>query len=222
MSMPDATATAALGGAVVRPAFLCWLDIIGDPVRATTWPVSLVMSGTGDPDLDGYTFSAVDPTMVDVSPVKYQEGGAESVSTSLSGLLLPDTDLLNIIGDESKWRGREARLWAGIYNEAYAQQGSFWNYYTGRMVSATMRGSAQAGVIEIAIETYLAVLTPASNRNYLDQSHFDPDDRSAEATLAVINGIGSTNNTGLVGLPSGGSAGADFAGTGNNYNVRKV
>lgn len=203
MSMPDATATAALGGAVVRPAFLCWLDIVGDPVRATTWPVSLVMSATGDPDLDGYTFSAVDPTMVDVSAVKYQEGGAESVTASLSGLILPDTDLLNIIGDESKWRGREARLWAGIYNEAYAQQGSFWNYYTGRMVSATMRGSAQAGVIEISIETYLAALTPASNRNYLDQAHFDPLDRSAEATLAVINGIGSTSG---IAPGSGGSS----------------
>lgn len=204
MDSPDVTATAALAGEVVRPKFLCWLDIVGDPVRATTWPVSLAMAGTGDPDLDGYTFEAVDPTLVGVSPVKFQEGGSETVTVSLSGLVMPDNALLNIIGDPANWRSREARLWQGVCDADYVQQGAIWAYYTGRMVSATMRGSAASGVIEIAIETYLAALSPASNRNYLDQSYFDPADASAAATMAVANGLSGN-------APSSASGGANFA-----------
>lgn len=191
---PDATATAALGAEVVRPAFLCWLDINGDPVRATTWPVSLEMSGTGDTDLDGYTFHAVrDPTLVNVSPVTHQDGGSEAVTASLSGLILPDSDLFDVIGDPANWRGRDARLWAGVYDENSVQQGAIWAYHTGKMTSLSIRGSSQGQVIEVSIETYLASIAPASNRTYLDQSYFDSGDESAKASIAIANGVSGSN-----------------------------
>jgi hypothetical protein len=98
VSRPDATATTQLGAQVLRPAFLCWLDIVGDPVRATTWPADLTFTGTGDADLDDFTFLALDPTVTNVSPVKHQDGGSETVTASLSGMILPDADLLTLIG----------------------------------------------------------------------------------------------------------------------------
>jgi hypothetical protein len=192
-SRPDAAATAQLGEEVVRPRFLCFLDIDGDPLRATTWPVSLSFSGTGDTDLDGYTFDALRPELVEVGPVKHQDGGSETVTVSLSGLILPDNDLLNLMGDPANWRGREARLWAGVADESGVQQGAIWAYHTGTMTDLKILGSARGQVIQVSIETYLAAIAPASNRTYLDQKLFDSGDESAKASIAVANGVsGST------------------------------
>ena len=100
-----------LGREVVRPPFLAWLDIVDDPIRATTWEVSLRLSGTGDPDLDGQLFSAISPELGSVSGVKRATGGSDTVTATLSGIVGPNSDLLNVLGDETRWKGRVARLW---------------------------------------------------------------------------------------------------------------
>jgi hypothetical protein len=200
---PDATATTALGGAVIKPAFIGYLDILGDPVRVTTWPADLTFGGTGDSDLDGRTFSAIDPQLVEISAVKQAEGGSETVSASLSGLIAVDSGLMSIISDPVNWRGRVARLWLGIYNQAEVQQGAIWAYYTGRMVSASIRGDATEQTIEVQIENYLATLAGPSNRTYLDQTLFDPGDLSAEAAIAIANGMSGNTLSGSSPSPSG-------------------
>lgn len=192
----DATAVAALDASYLKPAFLAYLDIVGDPVRATTWPADLTFAGTGDPDLDGHTFFALQADLIDVGEAKFQEGGAETLTITLSGLILPDADLLNIMANEANWRGRVARLWQAVYNENDVQQGAFWNYYTGRMVDMPITGSPDQQVVELTIETYLAALSAPSNRTYLDQQEFDPLDLSADAAIAIANGTGGN---GLVG-----------------------
>lgn len=184
----DPATLSMLGAPVVRPPFLIWLDIPGDPVRATTWEESLRLSGTGDPDLDGQLFSAVDPTMADVTGVKRATGGTETVTASLSGIVGPNSDLLDILGDETKWKGRVARLWFLTLNAAGDRVGAVVPFYTGRMVGFSISGSPKMQTAKITIETYLASLTSASNRTYLDQADFDPGDGSATLTLAVANG----------------------------------
>lgn len=211
MGRPNATAIAALDAEYIKPAFLAYLDIVGDPVRATTWPADLSFNGTGDADLDGHTFLALKPEFIDISEVKFQEGGSETVTARLSGLILPDNDLLNILNNEANWKGRVARLWQAVYNENDVQQGVFWNYYTGRMVNMPITGDPGQQIIELTIETYLASLSNASNRTYLDQADFDPDDHSAEAAIAIANG---TSGNGLSGGGGGGSYGYGAGGGG--------
>jgi hypothetical protein len=177
-----------LGRDVVRPPFLVWLDIVGDPVRATTWEVSLRLSGTSDPDLEGHLFSAIDPNMGAVSGVKRATGGSETVTATLSGIVGPDSDLLNILGDESKWKGRLARLWFLTLNSGGDRVGAVVPYYTGRMVGLSIAGSAEQQTARVTIESYLASLSAASNRTYLDQADFVPGDGSAALTLATANG----------------------------------
>lgn len=184
----DPATLGMLGAEVVRPPFLAWLDILGDPVRATTWEVSIHPTGTGDPDLDGQLFSAVSPTMCEISGVKRATGGTETVTATLSGIVGPDTDLLNVLGDETKWKGRLARLWFLTLNAAGDRVGAVVPYYTGRMVGFGIAGSSKTQTAKITIESYLASLTAASNRTYLDQADFDPRDSSASLTLAVANG----------------------------------
>lgn len=188
MSLPDATASAQLASGSVFPAFVGWLDIDTDPVRVTTSGVDITFSGTGDDDLDGFTYSAVDPSVVGVSAILNKEDGAETVTLSLSGIVGPDTDLLNLIGDKSKWQGRTVRLWGIIRNAAGTQQGAVWPFFTGRMSAVRINGEPTQQTIEMDVETYLASLTSASGRTYLDQSLFDPADETAELKIGAANG----------------------------------
>ncbi|WP_076071714.1 hypothetical protein [Sphingomonas montana] len=203
MARPDMDTAAALDRDVIHPVMFAYLDILGDPVRATTAPYSVDISGTGDPDLDGHVFDAVDPTFVAVSPVKSKEGGTDTVTVQMSGLIGIDTDLMNLIGNKANWQGRPARLWLALYDEHLTRIGAIWPFHTGYMSVPKIIGSADSQTISLDIESYLAFLTQASNRSYLSQAEYDPGDLSAEASIAMANG---GTGAGLTGS-SGGSSG---------------
>ena len=204
-SRPDSSAQAQLGAPHSIFRFLVWLDFVGDPVRSTTWPANITPSGTGDADLDGFTFEAINPEVVSIGDVQHGEDGSDTLSITLSGLPVINTDLLNIMGDTAKWRGRDARLWMGVANADYAPQGVLWSYYTGTMVGYRIAAQPDGQAIELRIEGYLGVLTPASNRSLMSQTRFDPDDRSAEVALASANGTsGSGAAIAAVSAASGG------------------
>lgn len=219
MSRPDTTATAALDAQVIRPVFFCYLDIIGDPLRACTAGKSISFTGTGDPDLDGFTFDGIDPTVVDIGAVKQKAGGSDSVTAKLSGLVQLDTTLLNLIGDKANWQGRTARLWRTIRNADGIQQGAIQHYYTGWMTALSIAGSATTGqTINLTIEGYLAAFSAASNRTYLDQDQFDPDDLSARAAVALANGVSGA--TAIAGTPT--SANGGGLGMGGDMSFNEV
>lgn len=192
MSRPDSTAAAALDAQVVRPVFVAWLDVLGDPLRANTSGHDMPFSGTGDTDLDGYTFHGVDPTFVDIGEVKFREGGSDSLTAKISGIVGLDSDLLDTIGTTDNWRGRTARLWRVIRDEFGTQAGAIQPYYTGYMSTLDMIAAANGQTLTVTIEGYLAAFTAASNRSYLDQDSFDPGDLSARAAVAIANGVSGT------------------------------
>lgn len=187
MSRPDATASAALARDI-RPVFLCFLDIVGDPLRACTAGHSISFSGTGNTDLDGFTFDGIDPTFVDIGPVRSKDGGSDAVTAKLSGLVTLDADLLNTVGNKANWQGRTAQLWRIIRDEFGDQKGAIQHYYTGWMTALAIGGAPGNQTINLTIESYLAAYSQASNRSYLDQELYDPDDLSARAAIALANG----------------------------------
>lgn len=189
MSRMDAAAATALNASVIRPVFLCYLDIVGDPLRATTGNQTITLTGTGDADLDGKTFDGIDPTFVDIGSVKQKDGGSDSVTATLSGLIDLDTQLLNVVGNKANWQGRPARLWRIIRDEFGTQQGAIQSYYTGWMTALSIGGDPRSQTIELTIESYLSAYSAPSNRTYLDQQSFDPGDLSALAAIAIANGM---------------------------------
>lgn len=188
MALPDATAGAQLSSGYFNPAWMAWLDFDGDPVRVTTAGRALTFIGSGDAELDGYTFDAVDPSLVGVTEVHNKEGGAETLSFTLSGIVGPDTDLLNVLGNPALWRGRTARLWAAIYDAGGVLQGAIWPVYTGRMSALQIVGEPSGQTVKLDVESYLASLTKASGRSYLDQPQFDGNDNTAALTIGIANG----------------------------------
>ena len=202
MSLPDATAAAALEASVVKPVWYAYLDFDTDPVRANSSGVDVAVSGTGDADLDGFDFLGISHAFVDVGPVRNSVGGSNSVTATLSGITGLDDDILALLADPANWRGRAARLWRVIRNGSNVQQGGFQPYYTGYMTGLKIGGDASGQVITVTIETYLAAFSQASNRTYLEQDRYDSGDLSARAGIAIANGISS--NPAINNTPGGG------------------
>lgn len=190
---PDDAAQAALAAAVRRPVSFCFLDVAGDPVRVTDAPYSFSFSGTGDEDLDGFTFSAVDPRMVSIGTVKAKEGGSDTLTLQLSGLAGLDDDMMTALGNRANYQGRVCRLWRAMLNPVNLTQiGSIWSYHTGYMSVPVITGDDAGQIISLDVETYLAFFSQATNRTYLDQAAYDPTDTSAALAIAIANGANST------------------------------
>ena len=186
---PDQAGVDALGAPVRRPVTFVFLDLAGAPLRVTNAPYPVSFAGTGDPDLDGFTFQPLDARMVSVGSVKAAEGGTDTVTLQLSGLAGVDADQMDEIGDKARFQGRDCRLWRGLLDPATLQlAGAVWSYHTGYMSTPKITGDKTGQVISQEVETYLAFFSQASNRTYLDQQLYDPGDLSASLTIAVANG----------------------------------
>lgn len=186
---PDTAAQAALASAVRKPVTFAWLDLRDGPIRVTNAPYSFTFAGTGDADLDGFTFTAVDPRMVSVGTVKAKEGGTETLTLQLSGLASVDDETMTEIGDRKNWAGRDCRLWRAMLNpQDMTRIGSIWSFFTGYMSVPQISGDRQGQIINLNVETYLAFFGNASNRTYLDQQSYDPGDMSAALSIAIANG----------------------------------
>ena len=186
---PDSAAQAALAADIRRPVTFAWLDLKDEPIRVTNAPYSFTFTNTGDEDLDGFTFEAVDPRVVSVGPIKAKEGGTDTLTLQLSGLAGVDDELMTQIGDRTNWAGRDCRLWRAMLDpHNLTRIGSLWAYYTGYMSVPKITGDRQGQVINLSVESYLAFFGQASNRTYLDQQSYDPGDTSAALAIAIANG----------------------------------
>lgn len=195
--MVDATTQAALEAVVLNWRVLIYADFVGDTLRATSGLYDKTISASGDSELDG-TYDSFDSRLVQVSAVKHNETGSDTVSISLSGLIVNDVDFLNTIGDKANWQGRAARLWFYCVDESETQVGSIIPYYTGYMNDITISGSAEAQTVAVTIENYMVSLSGAQNKTYLMQNVFDSGDLSGNATVGAANGLsgaGTANYT---------------------------
>lgn len=189
---PDLAAQTALAADIRRPVDFAFLDIGDEPLRVTTAPYSVSFSGTGDEDLDGFTFQALDPTFVSVGRIRSKEGGGDTVTLTLSGLAGVDDALMTDLGNKANYAGRDARLWkAMLHPDTFGQIGAIWCYYTGYMSVPRIVGDRTSQVITLDVESYLGFFSQASNRTYQDQQVYDPGDRSAELAVAIANGAGN-------------------------------
>lgn len=186
---PDLAAGAALDATVRRPVTFAFLDLAEGPIRVTDAPYSMQFSDTGDEDLDGHLFEAMDPRFVGVSVVRAKASGTDTVTLTLSGLKGVDDETLETIGTRANWQGRDARLWkAMLHPTELTRLGAIWSYYTGVMSVPKIVGDVSGQTIVLELESYLAFFGQASNRSYLDQDQYDPGDRSAELAIAIANG----------------------------------
>jgi hypothetical protein len=187
MSLPDGSASAAIDAEVIRPVWFIYLDFLGDPARANSSGTNIQISGSGDAELDGL-YIGIDARFIEVGDVKSSSGGGDTVIAKLSGLRGLDDEDRETLGDPARWQGRVARMWRIIRDEFGNQQGAVQHYYTGYMQSLGHMGNADEVALELSIEGYLAAFSAPSNRTYMSQKDYDPDDLSAQAAIETANG----------------------------------
>lgn len=208
--MVDSTTIGALSAPVLYWRVLIYADFADDILRATSGLYTRTISGSGDSELDG-TYDPYDERMISIGNVVHNETGSDSLNVSLNGILaglegiqdrtndyifdrqnevisIRVSSFLNVIGDRERWQGRVARLWFYCVDENETQVGSIIPYYTGYMNEITISGSPQQQIVTLTIENYITTLAGASNKNYLSQDQYDPNDLSAEAAIAAMNG----------------------------------
>lgn len=185
--MVDATTQGALEATILHWRMLLWADFDGDPLRATSGLYDFTISGSADADLDG-AYDSYDHNLINIGTVKHNETGSDTAAISMSGLIV-NSDLLNIIGDRTKWQGRTARLWFYCVDQDEVKVGEYIPYYTGYMNDVVINGSPQEQRITLTIENYLASLVGAPAQTYMMQNLFDAGDLSANATLGASNGL---------------------------------
>jgi hypothetical protein len=208
--MVDATTQAALEATVVNWRVLIYADFVGDVLRGTSGLYDKVISGSGDTELDG-TYEGFSHDLINVSPVKHNESGSDTVTISMSGLVVNNADFLAIIGDKSKWQGRTARLWFYCVDQDENQIGSIIPYYTGYMNEVGISGNSESQAVSLTIENYLASIAGAQNKTYLIQNIFDAGDLSGEASVSAANGMAEAGSYGY----GGGGAGENDYGMAN-------
>lgn len=188
MSNLTPTLQTAIEQPIVYARWVCYLDVVGDPVRATTGLYDKTFSGTGDPDLDGNTYVPYPSDLISVSEVQHDEAGSNQVSVSMSGLIVNNADFLNTIGDKANWQGRTARLWWYVADENENQIGEVYSYYTGYMNDITINGSPDSQTITLTIEHYLVTLSVTTGKTYAMQKEYDAGDESASRAISAANG----------------------------------
>ena len=209
--MVDPTTQAALEATVVNWRVLIYADFVGDVLRGTSGLYDKTISGSGDAELDG-TYDSFSHDLINVSPVKHNETGSDTVTISMSGLIVNNADFLAVIGDKSKWQGRTARLWFYCVDQNENQVGSIIPYYTGYMNEVGISGNAESQTVTLTIENYLASIAGAQNKTYLIQNIFDAGDLSGEASISAANGM---SEAGSYAYGYGGGAGENDNGRAN-------
>lgn len=205
----DATTQGQLEAPILNWRVLCYADFVGDTLRATSGVYPKVIAASGDAELDG-TYDPYSDDLVDVGAVVQQEEGTDTVTISLSGLIVNNVDFLNTIGTKTNWQGRVARLWFYTVDENETQVGEVIPYYTGYMNEISITGSPATQTVSLTIENYLSTLANAQGKTYLVQSAYDAGDTSAAASIAAGNGLVE----GTISGGGGGGGGRDGGGKG--------
>jgi len=203
MSNLSGPVQSAIQAPIVYARWVCYLDVVGDPLRATTGLYDKTFSGTGDPDLDGDTYVSYPSDLIMVSEVMHDEAGSNQVTVSMSGLIVNNVDFLNTIGNRANWQGRTARLWWYVVDENENQIGQPYSYYTGYMNDIMINGSPESQTITLTIEHYLVTLSVTTGKTYAMQKEYDAGDESASRAISASNGANKAGVSTVADISSG-------------------
>lgn len=181
----DATASARIAAGVRGVAWLAELDFASGTLYYTTAPLSLVISG--------HTYVGLG-ALAEVSPIAESEDtAADKITLSLS--LVSTAMLAAAIGNVDDYRGRAARLYLQLFDDAYQPAGAPVQRWTGYMdrvqVTRSRSGGDGASAGRIELECSRAGMPRARNARGLRLTHAQqqllyPADRGLEYLQTLV------------------------------------
>lgn len=205
-----------LAAATVRPVYIAWFDVKDAEIRGWTGPGTLVPTGTGDTDLDDYTYDSAEGA-VSVSDLVEDQGiGSEvsisfAVSEDIAGWIMgtstvgesflgdPGGPIFDqIIVDRRAFLGRAAVIWLAFLNEGEsAILPEVERVFSGVMIGCAMtRQAGQPTVVTLTCDqdTQFAQMAPA---RLMDHQFFNVGDTATaflnDLKRGPLAGVVSTN-----------------------------
>lgn len=162
------------------PIWFLWLDVEGDPLRMHTGlgEITFGASETGDPALDGYTFTGLGQ-LATIGQIQESENGSGPVSITVPGVDPEVAGFKPFIADARRWQFRRAVLWFSyVTADGTGLVDSPEREKTGRMDDMDIEHSGDTCTITLNLEGFAASSGPPLNSRYADQAEIDPDDIS--------------------------------------------
>lgn len=213
-------ALAAQDERVVREAFICRLEVEGDPLYVWTGLGPYTPSGTGDAKLEEgsptYTGVAV---LGSISQIVDTNQGSRSVKLTLSGVSLSEPAAKQIINEARNWQFRKGYIWGVNLNANDQVVGEPWRLRSGRMTEMEYLRGADDGEASITVDIagYGAYAQEPLHSRYSEQSDLDPTDTSQDwvhelSNLDPSTSDGPSNPYTGTGTYGGGGRGTDGGG----------
>lgn len=184
---------------VIRPIWLIWMDVEGDPLYAHTGTgtISFEEGETGDPALDGKTFEGLGAFAM-MGDIQESENGSGPMTITLPGVDPDEPGFKQLIAERRRWQYRRAIVWFSYLNEAmtglidYPQREK-----TGRLDGLRITHDQETCAISVNIVGFSADSSPPLASKYADQPEIDPSDISQQWVADLANrqielGPGST------------------------------
>ena len=186
MPLVDATLTSTPNSAI-----LFFADFVDLPLRGAYAPCPIhVPTGLTDSDSDcaGFTFDVIDSKVLQVGAVSHDDGGNDTLGFTLQADPA-DTALMSAIENPALYAGRRVRVWLAIYNPATVTSGGatvteLRPLYRGYMAQPSQEADASSYVITMEAENYLALLSGAQNRTYVQSTLYDAGDLSGAVRMS--------------------------------------
>jgi len=191
---------------------------------------------TGDPSLDGKTFSGLGD-ILEINTVSEGVGGSDGLEITFPGVDLNDTMMQQVIRDRDRWQFRRAIVWLMLLDPVtFLVAGQPFRIKTGRIDSMPFEENNEGGTIKCVIEGQQSSADEPLNTRYSEQIDINANDTSqkyiyqlanmsaiiGKSTTAELNQAIVVGNTSPIPGETGGGGGAAFTGggSGGGYGYR--
>lgn len=204
-----------LAAAGITTVILARLDLASGPVGLWTGSDEISITGSGDTSLDGMTFSSMaHGVTVEISDNTFSYSGSDALTMTVAVPASPSAEMAALEAFPSEYQGRDATFWRGLLiknplTPLAAPQWVFKRVRSGAMDKIEIRNDGSSHTISLTIESHSASISLATNATYMDQTKFDPNDRSQVFVPGLANGgMAPTNGSATSGYSyTPGSAG---------------
>jgi len=201
----DPTQDTELEQGLIRPAWIIRLDIKDDPVQVWTGVGQLIVSGSGDTALDGFTFEGISD-IGEIGAIKDTERGSGALKLKLPAVDIDKILLDQIINVPRIWQFRNAYIWFALLDTANNIIINPFRVKTGRLDSISLTDDGSKGTAETTIESHQAYISRALGASYSEQKEIDATDTSQDFVHDLAN-----KTPGISANTSGGGAGSSGA-----------
>lgn len=188
---PELTALLAADG--ITTAIGARLEFKSGTLFVWTGTTPLTVSGTGDSQLDGNTFSPVGSGLpLEFGDNAFSFNGSEAMEVTLAiGNDAPEA-LRNSVVFAEEYQARTAVFWRFLIKRA-ADPTAQPTWLTRRVRAGAMdrvdvTNDGTKHIFKLTVESHASLVSTATNASYLTQERFDPTDTSQRFAPAITNG----------------------------------